>query len=104
MKRYRVLMAEPAAEDLFKIAEYIAWELRDPAAAQKLVGKIKEAVMSLAELPIRYATVADEHLATRGIRKLPIGNYIVFYVVSENDGTVTVVRILYGRRDWEHLL
>jgi len=104
MKRYRILMTEPAAEDLLKIAEYIARELREPATAQKLVGKIKEAVMSLVEMPTRYATVAGERLATQGIRKLPLENYIVFYVISERDGTVTVVRILHGRRDWEHLL
>jgi toxin ParE1/3/4 len=104
MKRYRILMTEPAAEDLLKIAEYIARELREPATAQKLVGKIKEAVMSLVEMPTRYATVAGERLATQGIRKLPLENYIVFYVISEKDGTVTVVRILHGRRDWEHLL
>jgi len=97
-------MTEPAAGDLFKITEYIARELREPAIAQKLVSKIKEAVMSLAEMPTRYAMVADERLAVQGIRKLPVENYIVFYVVSEKDGTVTVVRILYGRRDWEHFL
>ena len=60
--------------------------------------------MSLAEMPTRYAMVADEHLAAQGIRKLPVENYIVFYVVSEQDKTVTVIRILYGRRDWEQLL
>jgi len=76
MKRYRILMTEPAAEDLLKIAEYIARELREPATAQKLVGKIKEAVMSLVEMPTRYATVAGERLATQGIRKLPLENYI----------------------------
>lgn len=97
-------MTEPAAEDLLKIAEYIARGLREPATAQKLVDKIKEALMSLVEIPTRYATVAGERIAAQGIRKLPVENYIVFYVVSEKDGTVTVVRILYGRRDWEHLL
>jgi len=97
-------MTESAADDLLKIAEYIAGELWEPATAQKLVGKIKEAVMSLVEMPTRYATVADERLAAQGIRKLPLESYIVFYMVAEKDGTVTVVRILYGRRDWEHLL
>jgi|GEM_PF-3508034 len=76
MKRYRILMTEPAAEDLLKIAEYIARELREPATAQKLVGKIKEAVISLVEMPTRYATVAGERLATQGIRKLPLENYV----------------------------
>ncbi len=104
MKRYRILMTEPAAVDLLKIAEYIAKELREPITAQKLVEKIKEAVMSLIHMPTRHALVADEYLAVQGIQKLPVENYIVFYVVSEKDGTVTVIKILYGRRDWEQLL
>lgn len=104
MKRYRILMTEPAADDLQEIARYVSRELREPAIAQRLIGNINEAVMSLTEMPTRYATVADERLAAQGIRKLPVEKYIVFYVVSEQDGTVTVIRILYGRRDWEQLL
>ncbi|MFA7467944.1 MAG: type II toxin-antitoxin system RelE/ParE family toxin [Desulfotomaculaceae bacterium] len=104
MKRYRILMTEPAAGDLQQIAEYIAKELREPITARKLVDKIKEAIISLAEMPTRHSTVNDERLATAGIRNFPVANYIVFYVISEKNETVTVIRILYGRRDWEHLL
>lgn len=104
MKRYRILLTEPAAEDLLAIAAYMAQELREPVTAQRLVGKIREAVMGLAVMPTRYATVADGYLAAQGIRKLPVEHYIVFYVVSEKDAMVTVIRILYGRREWEHLL
>jgi len=44
------------------IAHYIANELREPGIANKLIGRIREAVMSLAQLPTRYALVSDEHL------------------------------------------
>ncbi|MEW5920954.1 MAG: type II toxin-antitoxin system RelE/ParE family toxin [Bacillota bacterium] len=104
MNRYSILMTEPAADDLLKIAEYIAKELREPVTAQRLVKKIKDAVMSLAHMPFRYALVADERMATQGMRKFPVENYVVFYVASEKDRTVTVIRILYGRRNWEQLL
>jgi toxin ParE1/3/4 len=104
MKQYKVLMTEPAAEDLQSIARYIADELLEPAIAKKLVGKIKASVMSLAKLPTRHALVADERIAAQEIRKLIVENYIAFYVISEKDATVTVIRILYGRRDWEHIL
>jgi toxin ParE1/3/4 len=33
-----------------------------------------------------------------------VENYIVFYVVSEEDDMITIIRISYGRRNWEHLL
>lgn len=104
MKGYKVFMTQPAADDLKGIAAYIANELREPFIAKKLVGRIKEAVMSLTEMPARHSLVADEKLAIQEIRKIMVDRYIVFYAVSEKDATVTVVRILYGRRDWVNLL
>ena len=104
MKQYAILMTEPAVNDLLKIADYIAKELFEPVTAQRLVKKIKDAVMSLTDMPVRHALVADERLATQGIRMFPVENYVVFYVTSEKDRTVTVIRILYSRRDWEQLL
>jgi len=104
MKRYKVVMTQPAAADLQSIANYIAYELKEPAAAKKLLGKIKETVTGLTKMPTRHALVADERLAFNGIRKTLVDNYIVFYVVPENDATVIIIRILYSRRDWEHLL
>jgi len=103
MKSYKVLISEPATGDLLAIAQYIAKELKEPAAAKKLVSKIREAVMSLSEMPSRHALVTDERLASLGMRKLSVENYIVFYVISETNMVVTVVRILYGRRDWEQI-
>ena len=104
MKQYKVLMTEPATDDLQSIARYISDELLEPVIAKKLLGKIKEAVMSLDKLPTRHALVADERLFSLGIRRLIVENYVVFYMISEKDETVTVIRILYARRDWEHLL
>ncbi len=104
MKQYKVLMTEPAVDDLQAIVQYTSDELLEPVIAKKLVGKIKEAVMSLDKLPTRHALVADEHLGAQGIRKLIVENYIMFYMISEKDETVTIIRILYSKRDWKHLL
>ncbi|MGE5559894.1 MAG: type II toxin-antitoxin system RelE/ParE family toxin [Chloroflexota bacterium] len=104
MISYTVLLSEPAARDLSEIARYIAHELREPAAALRLVKKIRSAVMSLAELPTRHGPVADARLCALGVRMLQVDGYLAFYNVSEGDHTVTVIRILYGRRDWEHIL
>ena len=39
-----------------------------------------------------------------GIRKLPVGHYVVYYQVNATDQTVTVIRIFYGGRDVEHIV
>lgn len=104
MKRFSVFITRPATNDLKGISNYIGYELREPSTAKKFISKVKEAVMGLSEMPTRYPLVADERLAVQGIRKLIVDNYIVFYIVSEQDAIVTVVRILYDRRNWENLL
>lgn len=75
-----------------------------PSTAKKLIGRIKDAVMSLAELPNRHSLIADETLAVQGIRKLFVDNYIVFCVINEENKMVIIVRILYNKRDWVNLL
>lgn len=104
MSRYKIEITEPAENDLYQIGHYISEELLEPDAAKSIVKKIAEAVLSLEDMPLRNKKVADEKLALLGIRRIIIDNYIVFYIASEEKKTVTVIRILFGKRDWINLL
>jgi toxin ParE1/3/4 len=104
MESYRVYLTRYAMRDLRQAFSYITYELREPPAAKKLAERIKTSVMGLAELPFRHALVSDENLASQGFRQTMVDNYMIFYLVSEDDNTVTVVRILYGKRNWINLL
>lgn len=104
MESYKVFMTESATQDLNGLSSYIAHDLKEPLVAKKLVEKIKASVMSLTKLPLRHNLILDENLAAQGLRKIMVDNYLIFYIVSEKDKTVSVVRILYGRRDWIHLI
>jgi len=102
--KYRLVITEPAETDLRGIADYIANDLLEPSTARKMIAKIAEAILHLEQMPFRYGLVRDEGLAGKGIRSLFVDSYIVFYVVSEGEETVTIIRILYGKRLWIHLL
>lgn len=104
METFHIAITEPAERDLRDIADYIAHELLDHVAARKLVSSIADSIFELEHMPLRNALVRDERLANQGIRKLVVEQYIVFYSVSEADATVTVIRILYGKRNWCDLL
>ena len=105
---YKLVITEPAGQDIAEAIHYIAKELQNPAAAKNLLADIDSAVDSLQENPKRYALVKDEYLASKGLRFMPVHNYLVFYIVreSERDDTksVTIERILYSRRNWVSLL
>lgn len=104
MNVYHIKIAQPAENDLQGVAHYIAKELREPLTAQRVIAKIGEAIMDLEQMPYRNALVNDERLAFQGIRKLMIDSYIAFYVISEEDERVTIIRILLGKRGWNNLL
>ena len=98
------MISEAAGEDLEKIADYIAVNLQEPAIALKQIGRIKDAMMSLRTMPERHGVVSDKYLASKGIRLLPIDNYLAFYTLNKKAAMVAIVRVLYGRREWETLL
>lgn len=104
MDRYKIEITEPAENDLLEVGAYIARELLEPDVTKKVVAKIGKEIMKLEELPLRNSLVLDSRLALQGIRRIFIDNYIVFYIVTEESKTVTIVRILYNRRDWINLL
>lgn len=104
MSTYNIQITEPAEKDLYEIGAYISKELLEPETAKKVVSKIAKGIGTLEDMPLRNALVADERLANKGIRKIMEDNYIIFYIVSEDSKTVTIIRILYSRRDWINLL
>lgn len=55
-------------------------------------------------MPERYSAVEWEPWASMGMRKVPVDNYIVFYLVDTVKLTVTVIRVLYNGRDIEGII
>ncbi len=104
MNKFEIKITESAEKDLFEIGNYIAKELLELEIARKNVYEIGQAILSLEEMPLRNKLVDDERLALQGVRKILINNYIVFYIVTEEDKIVTIIRILYGKRNWVNLI
>ncbi len=38
---------------------------------------------------------------SRGLRVMPVDNYLVFYIPDKEAGLVTVIRVMYSGRDVE---
>lgn len=104
MNKFNIEITEPAEKDLFEIGRYISRELLEPEISQKVVSKIAEGIISLEDLPLRNGLVGDERLAYKGIRRLMIDSHIIFYFVNDDSKIVTIIRILYARRDWINIL
>ncbi|MBQ8538462.1 MAG: type II toxin-antitoxin system RelE/ParE family toxin, partial [Ruminococcus sp.] len=40
----------------------------------------------------------------KGLRMMPVDNYIVFYIPDNDKNTVTIIRVMYGGRNIERQL
>ena len=104
MENYEVSLSAQADGDIRAAIRYIAVELRNPQAADGLLGQFAAAIQSLQTMPERFALVSDEYLASLGFRAAAVGNYLLFYIVDKQVGKVRVIRVLYGRRNWKWIL
>ncbi|MEA4923705.1 MAG: type II toxin-antitoxin system RelE/ParE family toxin [Syntrophomonadaceae bacterium] len=102
--KYDIVLTEPAHKDLIEITGDILKKHGQTSLAQKLVNQIADTIDDLEKTPFRHALVSDEKLVTNGVRTVMLDNQIVFYIASEQDKTVSIVRILDFRRNWDTLL
>ena len=96
---FHVVYSAEARQDLRDIYEYIACELLVPEIATGQTERIMKAIRSLEQMPMRHRLYEEEPWHSRGLRVLPVDNYLVFYLPDENSATVNIIRIMYGGRD-----
>jgi toxin ParE1/3/4 len=104
MKQYAIIISPSAENDLQEIFSYIATELLEPQTAINLCDRIEQEILKLCAMPDRHAIYKKEPWFSRGLRFFPVNNFLVFYITKESDGTVHVLRVMYGRRNVEEHL
>ena len=101
---YNISISETAEMEMKSISDYISDVLHSPQSAYNLMREMQKQIRALNQMPKRYPLVFDERLAKMGIRSMPVKNYSIFYIVSEQENTVTIISVMYNRRDWANLL
>ncbi len=96
MDKWEIVYTGEAKRDLRCIFEYIAFTLREPEIVQNQSQRIMKAVSRLDEMPLRYSLYEKEPWHSKGLRVLPVDNYLVFYLPVVTKSVVAVIRIMYG--------
>lgn len=97
--KFEVELAEKADRDLRNIFFYIAVDLSAPENAERQINRLWDAILSLDELPERYRRYEDEPWYSRGMRVLPIDNFVILYIPYLEEKVVRIVTVMYGGRD-----
>lgn len=96
---YKVKLTNHGLGQLKEAVGYISKVLLEPEIARRWSDRIRKEILTLDQMPLRYPLVDEEPWRTEGIRKMPVGNFIVYYWVSEETATVWITAVVYGRRD-----
>lgn len=77
---YKVVYSPEALDDIKKIYSYIAYELQVPDTELNQVNRIRKEIRSLDFMPMRYAIVDWEPWKSMEMHKVPVDNYIYYFL------------------------
>jgi toxin ParE1/3/4 len=99
---YKLNFAKHFQEDVNSTLNYIKDSLQAPVASERLKDEIKKTYKNLKQNPFMFPVVPDDELASIGFRFAMVKNYMLFYIIEENQ--INIIRFLYGRRNWITIL
>jgi plasmid stabilization system protein ParE len=94
MGDYKVKWSTQAENDLDEIMWYFAKKALVPIVGERLVAKLRKAGNSLS-----FAPYGPFYNKKWGVRKDVVGNYLIFYTTDEEERTVMITQVVYGRRN-----
>ena len=89
---YKIKMTPSFDLDLAEI-DFILYEY--PQKAKRIIEKIDQSLLMLAEMPKMHPVYEDFPV----FRKIVIEDYLVFYLIDEEKKTIEIHRLIYGKMD-----
>ena len=95
MDKYQVKINPRAIRELNSIYEYIANKKSDIENGKKQLGRIKKAILKLANFPYSNQERTEGRYEKDDYRQLLIDNYIVIFRIDEVNKIVYVITVQY---------
>lgn len=102
MKQYTVEITDEALIDMEQLYNYIAFVLLAPENAMGQYNRIADEILKLDVFPERFRIMDSEPEHSKGIRRMMVNNYSVFYVIKED--RVIITDVLYSASNIEERL
>lgn len=103
-RRYEVKITQYAEQSMREIAKYIAFDLAAPEAAIKLMLTLQTEIRKLDFMPGRIHFTPEEPWHSRGVHRMVVKNYYVYFWIDEERGKVQVIDVTYVKRDQKRQL
>lgn len=102
MEPYKLRFLPLFQQDLEEIIDYISVQLKNPAAAYRLIDEVQDAIQKRSTCAESFEPFPSSRNRPYPYYRIYVGNYTIFYVVIGD--VMEVRRIIYSRRDMENQL
>jgi plasmid stabilization system protein ParE len=96
--KYRIKFLSEAADDREIIIAYLSQYYK--STVKKFLQLLKKRISQLKQFPYSCPIYEDDP----DYRRLVVGEYLVFYIINENDKMIEIHRIFHGSRNVEKQL
>ena len=93
-----------AKKDMDDIIFYISNNLKNNTAAAKTAQNFIKEANQILEMPYSYPIYQTKGKLKQMYRSKIIDNFIMFYTINEENKIITIIRVLYQKRDISNIL
>ena len=101
---YKLEFLSIAKQDMNNIIYYISNKLNNKQAALSLAEEFIESANNI----LKFLYGVPEYLPVKKLkyiyRKIKIKNFYMFYTINEDSKTITIMRVIYYKRDMNNIL
>lgn len=97
---YKIVFTNDSIAEMDSIYNYISRKLYAPNSAKKLMEKVEEEVQSLKRMPERYEVIKKLPEINIEYRRIVVKNFVVIYTISEEEKTIYIAHMFYGRSNY----
>ena len=95
---YEVFIVAAAKRRIREQAEYIATVQGAPETAARWLLRIYDRIDGLAEMPRRYSVAVEDAWCPYEVRRIPIGQFVLFFTIVDETRTVWVIHAKHGKQ------
>ena len=99
MPHYEIIMTPDAISNLTELYDYIACVLFAPDTAREYIQRLRREVSTLELMPRRHALLEEEPWHSRGVRRMMVKNFAIYYRIDDACMRVYILNVIYDRRD-----
>ena len=101
---YTVRLTDTAKQDLREIAFWIAEKSKDREIAKRFVGELRETCRKLDTFPNAGGIPKDRIIRSAGYQFTVHKEYLIFYLVDEEEKQVNVMAIFNAKKDYMRVM